>query len=595
MAKRSLWPTWTAIVVTALVAGTPGRAAPAPVTPGESPLAVVPAQAPIVVHLRGVTRTKDRLATLIKNGLPDIGPFAAAQLDQGLATALEGRKLQGVDPAGPVFLAFLEMPKGDPDQLAVAVIARVTKYTNFRDGLLTDDERKSLKPDNAGYERAEIMGREYFFVDRGAYAVLTPHKESAAQLTKKQPGLDGKISAELGRRFLEADLAAYVNLATVNQEFGDQIRGARQFMELAIDTMPVGGADKHSVDMAKNFFGGAFQLIEDGRAVVLAFDFRPEGLALHLQAQVGAETKSNKLLKEQKPASLNALGTLPGGMTSYTATSLGDTVLKAMAPVMYGSGGGDEGKKALEAAIDQLIAAGQKMTLSATNVPPAGINVSTFQDPAKATQAQMKIFRALGDGATFQNAAIKGKPEIKENAESYKGFKFDYVRVVFDIDKLAEAIPGGGEDIKKAMKKLLGEDLKSWVGTDGKQSVTLIAKDWPAAKAQLDNYLNQTATLGSESAYVATRKQLPKETTALMLADAGKFAQSMADYLLAVLKAMPGVPFNLPAEVKPVATNTSYLGMAITLRAEHGAFDLFLPATAVQEMRKVILPLLGGG
>src|SRR5205814_4671506 len=142
MTQRSLWPTWTAIVLTALVAGAPGRAAPAPVTPGESPLAVVPAQSPIVVHLRGVTRTKDRLATFLKNAMPDIGPFAAVQLDQALAAVLEGRKLQGVDPAGPVFLTFLEMPKGDPEQLPVALIARVTKYADFRDGLLTDDERK---------------------------------------------------------------------------------------------------------------------------------------------------------------------------------------------------------------------------------------------------------------------------------------------------------------------------------------------------------------------------------------------------------------------------------------------------------------------
>src|SRR5262249_5785840 len=124
MTKRCNWPTWAAIVVTAHVAGSPGVAAPAPVTPGESPLAVVPAQAPIVIQLHGVMRTKDRLATLIKNAMPDIGPFAAAQLDQALAGALEGRKLQGVDPNGPMFLTFLEMPKGDADQLAVALIAR---------------------------------------------------------------------------------------------------------------------------------------------------------------------------------------------------------------------------------------------------------------------------------------------------------------------------------------------------------------------------------------------------------------------------------------------------------------------------------------
>src|SRR5439155_19001792 len=219
--------------------------------------------------------------------------------------------------------------------------------------------------------------------------------------------------------------------------------------------------------------------------------------------------------------------------------------------------------------------------------------VVTYQDATKASQATLQIFRSLGEGATFQNAALKGKPEIKENAESYKGFKFHYVRVVFDIDKLAEAIPGGGEDVKKAMKKLLGEDMKSWIGTDGNRSVTLIAKDWTAAKARLDAFLNATAPLSGESAYTATRKQLPAEATVLMLADAGQFAQAIADYLLAIFKAIPGVPFNLPAEIKPIATNTTYVGFAITFKPEHGGVDLYLPATAFQEIRKVRMPLFG--
>src|SRR5262249_540075 len=156
-------------------------------------------------------------------------------------------------------------------------------------------------------------------------------------------------------------------------------------------------------------------------------------------------------------------------------------------------------------------------------------NVATCVDPAKAAEAQLKMFRALGEGATFQNAAIKGKPEVQENAESYKGFKFHYARIVFDLDKLAEAIPAGGDAVKKTMKKLLSEDLKSWFGTDGKRYVTLIAKDWTAAKSVLDNYLNGSPSLGSDPAYAATRKQLPSEATVLMLADAGKFAQAMTD------------------------------------------------------------------
>jgi len=122
----------------------------------------------------------------------------------------------------------------------------------------------------------------------------------------------------------------------------------------------------------------------------------------------------------------------------------------------------------------------------------------------------------------------------------------------------------------------------------------LTAKDWDAARTLLDRYLEGGSTLAKDPAYAATRKQLPAETTLLMLADAGRFTHVMTDYMVAIFKAVPVLPFNLPAEVKPVKTKTSYLGFAVTLRSENAGVDVFVPVTAVQEMRKVIMPLFQG-
>src|SRR5438874_2255997 len=102
-------------------------------------------------------------------------------------------------------------------------------------------------------------------------------------------------------------------------EFGGQIAGLRQLMETDMDAAG-GGADKASIEYVKVFYSGMFQAIEDGRAFLAAVDFRPEGMNLHLQFQVGADTKSNNVLREQKPATLEAIGTLPDGLMNYTAT-----------------------------------------------------------------------------------------------------------------------------------------------------------------------------------------------------------------------------------------------------------------------------------
>jgi hypothetical protein len=200
----------------------------------------------------------------------------------------------------------------------------------------------------------------------------------------------------------------------------------------------------------------------------------------------------------------------------------------------------------------------------------------------------------MAEGGTVQGAYLKGKPEIRENAETYKGFKLSHARFEWDLDKLAESVPGGGEGVKAAMKKLMGEGMRVWFGTDGRRYLTVTAADWNAAKAQIDAYLDGRTTLAEEPAFKATRQQLPAEATMLFLTDAGKFTHVMADYMLGLFKAMPGLPFNLPDGVKPVPTETSYIGAAITLKPEYASFDLFVPAVGVREMRKVILPLFLG-
>jgi hypothetical protein len=595
MFARTRWLV-VASAFTFALRGDPTPAAPVPAAGGDNGLAMVPAQAPIVVHLRGVERTKDRLTAMLNKAVPDFGPGASAHLDNLLQSGFEGRKLQGLTKDGSAFLAFLEMPAPNVDPPPVALIARVTGYAEFRAGLLNEDERKNVKRESGGFERAEINGREFFFVDLKDYAALTPSKDVATLIAKKPEGLGGKLSPETARSLVGSDLSVYVNLAAVNREYGEQIKSGRQFIDTILDSMPGGAAEKAQMEMAKAFFGGAFQVIEDGRAVVLALDFRPEGLALHLQAQVGADTKTNTFLKETRPSPLTDLGTLPAGQTVYTAAHFGPSVFKALAPMIFGAIGGEgEAKKQVEAALQQLIAAGNTASYSAGSFPPSGVQVTEFRDPAQAAEAQLKLFRAMGEGGTFQSAYIKGKPEIKENAQEYKGFKLNFASVTWDLDKLAEQVPGGGEGVKAAMKKMMGEGLKMWFGTDGRRTITVTAKDWDAAKAQIDAYLGGGSKLAQEEPYKATRRELPAEASILLLADAGKFSQVMLNYMLALFKAMPGLPFKLPDEVKPVKTETSFIGAAVTLKPEYGSFDLFLPVTAVQEIRKVVQPLFQGG
>ena len=235
------------------------------------------------------------------------------------------------------------------------------------------------------------------------------------------------------------------------------------------------------------------------------------------------------------------------------------------------------------------------LSLSAASFPMNSIQSATFQDPNKAVEGQLKLFRALGEGAMFQNSAIKGKPEIKENDQTHKGLKLHFVKITWDLDKLADQIPGGaGDEMKKAMKKLMGDGIQTWFGTDGKRLVTATGKDWPEARAKIDALLDGKSPVGKLEAFSSTRKHLPADATMLMLIDAGPFAMVMGDYLLGIFKAMPIVPFNLPESMKPVQTVPAFFGTSIVMQPEYGSFDFFLPVTAVHEVRKVLMPLFTG-
>jgi hypothetical protein len=562
-------------------------------------LSIVPAQAPIVVHIHGVDRVKDRLTALIKSALPDLGPMVVAKLEESLKEALDEKKLQGLDKEGPIFVVFLEIPGDDTQVPKMAVIARVAKYAEFRDGLLNDDERKALKPAADGAERTEIKGQEVFFLDRSGWAIVTPHKDTATGWAKNNTGLDSKINRDLARRLLESDVGVYVNLSAINKQFGDQIKEAKETMFNLFDQF--GGQNANTMEMAKKMYGGMFQVVADGRACVISLEFRPEGLSFHLAVNVGSDTATNKFLKDQKPTGFSEFGTLPAGQIVYSAAEFVPNMLKMLAPMMYGVSAGGDSQKELQSAIEQLIESGNMTTLSAGSFPATSLQASNFKNPALAANAQLKLFRSLGDGAMFQNSVIRGKPEIKENDQSYRGFTLHFVHVNWDFDKALEqfgGVGGGGDEVKKALTKLIGEGLNTWFGTDGKQFLTISAKSWDDAKRQIDAYLDGKETIGSVKAFAASRTQLPHDATLLALVDAGRFAFAMGDYMLASVKAVGGaipLPFNLPESMKPVKTTPAFLGIAVVLQPEYGSFDFYLPVTAVHEIRRVIMPLFMGG
>src|SRR5207249_4446165 len=173
----------------------------------------------------------------------------------------------------------------------------------------------------SGYEVTQIHGEAAYFVDRGEYAVVTQSKEAAQAFAKKPAqGLDGKLPKDLAAKLLESDLSAYVDVAAVRAQFGEQIAGAKKEIEEKLgeaENLP--GLQKGQLELVKRFIGPVFQAIEDVQAVLVAVDLRKPGLAIHAQASLAGNSKTNQLIKALKPSAFDQVAGLPSGMTFYSA------------------------------------------------------------------------------------------------------------------------------------------------------------------------------------------------------------------------------------------------------------------------------------
>lgn len=583
---------WLAIGAVMLVLATARLvpAAPVPVQVDTTALALVPADAPIVVYIHGFERTKGRLFTMLKNALPDLAPKVQDKLEEALKDALDGRQIKGVAKDKPIFLVLPEIPKPGQGIPKLAKIIPVTNYADFRDGILKDDERKNLKADKAGYDVTTIEGQTVYFLDRQEYAVVTNDKELADQFTKKQPGLNTKLSKETAQKLLAYDVAAYVDMAAINKEFGPQIQQFRPLIKFFIQQAAAQGGQQ-AAQMYEGFFNGAFQFLEDSRVFLAAADFRPEGLALTLRDQVGATTKTNAVLKGSKPGNLQGLGTLTAGQLGYVGAEVPPELFKAYGPLLQGFFGGDtkEAKK-VGAAWDEFTAAGPQTLLMDFNYPTQGIQVWTYKDPAKAVAAQLKLIQAYETGESYQSMPLKEKPVVKPDAETYRGFKLNFMHMTWDFEKFAEKAPQGKQSVE-AMKALMGESLNSWFGTDGKVFLAISAKDWPTAQKLLAAYLDHKDPVGKHQTYQEARKNLPADTTLLILEDMPQLIQHMAAAFGPIFKAQ-GLPVNIPELKAPKGRSLS--GFALTLRPEIASFDLWIPGTTASEIKKMVEQAMGG-
>ena len=202
---------------------------------------------------------------------------------------------------GPVFLAFLEMPQWPfQNPPKAALIVAVSDYAKFRDGFLGEDQKKGLKKGQNGVEEAPVLGGDaMYLLDRKGWAIVATDKETIEVFAKDYKGLDTRMSKEQAAKLLDGDFGVYLSMDHFNKDYAEQIKEAKSAIndQVIPQLETTGQFDKATMKLYKTLIASAFQAVEDSRGLLMTVDFRPSGLAWHVETEVRPDTATSTNLK----------------------------------------------------------------------------------------------------------------------------------------------------------------------------------------------------------------------------------------------------------------------------------------------------------
>ena len=567
-------------------APTPGAGA----APEAAWIKAVPAEAEVVVRVRALRAVRGDLTGMLQAMSKVYGQAAAAALDNGLE--LFAQRF-GKDAQDNPLLAVARLPgKDNNGPPPFAIITQAKDYAAFQKQIAPDAKPKSL---GGGLDELDADGQPPMFTARAnGFVVVGSDKDLVASVAKPKATLEKTLSGELRDGFLGGEVGVYVNLAAIQDRYGDQIEQARgalmDQLDKAAEANKGAGA---GMDTAKQMYGRMFDALKNGDALAFHLDFDPRGLTVDGLAGVKPDSAAAKALATPRVEAGAAVAQLPDDAAFYIYMTLTPETYERFQKMGMSFMGGASGKPSpeMQKAMEAGRKAGPKDSAGAVTIGKGGmrqVTLSTFTDPKLAAEAMDTMSRAIKQGKAGLPDFIKDV-DVQPAAQKYKGFTFTRIKVTFDKAKLAamappNAPPGGGA------AAMLGEGTTSWNGTDGKIFLTVTAPDWEKARAQVDAVLGGgKGTIGALPGYQEVRKLLPKEVGSMFLVSAqGLITQGLAQFA-AMAPDGPAAKIDLKLPAAP-----AFFGGAVTPTPRGYQFRFIVPSSIGPVVEQAVGPIMQG-
>lgn len=507
-----------------LLAATLGQAPAA-----DGSLDVVPAEADVVIRVRGVEPARDDLLAMIKAMSPALAEQAGPALEQGVA---QFRGHAGEQGSKLPFLGLVRAVKPDnPGAPPFAILVKSSSYEGVLKGA-AGGKAPELKHEEGGVDSFAGQDGQTWYAAKGPGVVaFGPDKVLISAIAKPGSKTLGKtLSPALQARLFSGDLGLYVNVAALSARYGEEIAQAKQGLMAALDQAgQQGGPGASMMDMAKSMYSGLFDSITEADAFALSLDFAAEGATIDGALTVKPDSKTAKAIAGARSGDASAIGKLPADSGYFVYLNLDAKTFESFQKLGLGmvSPGGKPSPE-LEAALAKQREQGR---IEATTAMTIGKGMKVFSlynvsDPKAllaTNEATMKAFKG-GDSPlnVYKDVAIT------RDAENHGGFKFCRVDMTIDPEKLAKLSAGNPAQAEQMKAMFGGDKITSWYGVNDKQMLQITAPSWDDAKAQIDALAKGEGTLGASPGFAAARAKMPKDVNMLMFLSAQGIIRQVA-------------------------------------------------------------------
>ena len=543
----------------------------------------VPAEADVVLRVRGLGAAKGDLLVMLKAMSPALAAKAEPVLEQVIT---EAKAQAGEQVLAAPFLVLLRgVPSDEPGSVPYALVVKSADYEAVLKSVAggKDPGTKRL---GKGYDSFNGPGGKTWYAAKGDGTVaFGGDRTLIGGFTKPGATSLGKTtSPNLREKFLAGDAGIYVNVNALAARYKDSIAKAEQGFFAAFDQLgPQLGSGM--TGFFKSFYGGLFASIKEADRFALSVDFGGEGLGMSALLTVKGGSKAAKMIAEARTGDAARLAKLSADSSFYGYLNTDAELFRSlwmMSLQMLTHGG--KVSPELAGAI-----AKERGRIESVSTMTFDNGIKSFQltdlaDPrsfAEAYSGMVKLMKDADSPLNFMKEIVSTPA-----AETYRGFTFTRIEMTVDLDKFAKLQPGN-PNAAAAMKAMYGGDkVTTWMGVGPTQLIQVVAASWADARSQIDGYFAGGQSIGSTAGFRSTRAQLPKEASFVgMMSAQGLVRQLVAQISILSPQAPKLPPGDMPGEL-------ALIGFSLSPSAPSGIeFQMFVPATVGPVFEKGLEPV----